>query len=107
MNGWPLKIEASKVETEKTDFNVDFIKNMLTKIDYNVFCAAAKQLDSNVELPETPPDKDTTDEEPYKKIHHALMEISLVEGNLICPESGRKFPVNNGIPNMLLNEDEV
>jgi len=26
---------------------------------------------------------------------------------LICPESGRKFPISKGIPNMLLNEDEV
>jgi multifunctional methyltransferase subunit TRM112 len=29
------------------------------------------------------------------------------EGTLVCPESGRKFPINKGIPNMLLNEDEV
>jgi hypothetical protein len=26
---------------------------------------------------------------------------------LVCPETGRKFPVNKGIPNMLLHEDEV
>ena len=25
----------------------------------------------------------------------------------VCPETGRKFPVADGIPNMLLNEDEV
>lgn len=30
-----------------------------------------------------------------------------MEGSLICPETGRKFPVSKGIPNMLLNEDEV
>ena len=33
-----------------------------------------------------------------------------VTGNFflqVCPETGRKFPVADGIPNMLLNEDEV
>lgn len=26
---------------------------------------------------------------------------------LISPKTGRRFPVNKGIPNMLLHEDEV
>ena len=40
-------------------------------------------------------------------MHHALVEIEVIEGHLECPESGRQFPIKNGIPNMLLNEDEV
>lgn len=46
-------------------------------------------------------------EEFLKKLHHALLEVEIVNGDLLCPESGRKFPISNGIPNMLLNEDEV
>lgn len=42
-----------------------------------------------------------------KKAHHVLLEIEIIDGELICPETGRKFPINNGIPNMLLNEAEV
>ena len=38
--------------------------------------------------------------------HHALLEVTLEEGALICPETGRKFPVSKGIPNLLLHEDE-
>jgi uncharacterized protein YbaR (Trm112 family) len=34
-------------------------------------------------------------------------QVCLEEGNLVCPETGRRFPVAKGIPNMLLNEDEV
>ncbi len=34
------------------------------------------------------------------------MQVRLEEGSLVCPESGRKFPVVKGIPNLLLNEDE-
>ena len=36
-----------------------------------------------------------------------LLEIEVINGDLVCPETGRKFPVSDGIPNMLLNEDEV
>lgn len=28
-----------------------------------------------------------------------------MEGELECPESGQRFPVSEGIPNMLLTED--
>jgi len=47
------------------------------------------------------------DEAFLRKAHHALMEVEIIDGHLKCPESGRKFPIQNGIPNMLLNEDEV
>lgn len=40
-----------------------------------------------------------------RKVHHALMEVHLIEGELVCPETGRKFPVRQGVPNMLLHED--
>jgi len=36
-----------------------------------------------------------------------VVQVDLEEGHLVCPESGRKFHVSKGIPNMLLNEDEV
>ena len=34
-------------------------------------------------------------------------QVEVKEGELECPESGRKFNITNGIPNMLLHEDEV
>lgn len=47
------------------------------------------------------------DEEFLKKVHHVLLEVEVINGDLLCPESGRKFPINDGIPNMLFNEDET
>ncbi len=47
------------------------------------------------------------DEELLKEIHHLLFEVHVLDGFLICPETGRKFAVKDGIPNMLLHEDEV
>jgi multifunctional methyltransferase subunit TRM112 len=42
-----------------------------------------------------------------KELHHLLFEVHVLEGHLVCPESGRRFPIKDGIPNMLLHEDEV
>lgn len=58
-------------------------------------------------LPAEPPQSPTDDTEFLQKLHHVLLEIDVTEGHLECPETGRKFPILNGIPNMLLNEDEV
>ena len=104
-NGYPLRIEAAKIETLKTDFNPEIIKNLLPKLDLKVLFKAARELKPDIELPRI--DQELDDQEELKKVHHALMELDVIEGNLICPESGRIFPINNGIPNMLLNEDEV
>ena len=35
------------------------------------------------------------------------LQVEVQEGSLVCPETGRRFPISDGIPNMLLNEDEV
>lgn len=47
------------------------------------------------------------DEQLAKKLHSVLLEVEVLEGDLVCPETGRKFPISNGIPNMLINEDEI
>jgi multifunctional methyltransferase subunit TRM112 len=45
-----------------------------------------------------------SNEDVIKKLHTVLLEIEVLEGELICPETGRSFPIQNGIPNMLANE---
>ena len=47
------------------------------------------------------------DEEFLRTFHHALLELMLEEGALVCPETGRRFPVRKGVPNLLLHEDEI
>jgi multifunctional methyltransferase subunit TRM112 len=41
-----------------------------------------------------------------KALYHVLMNVHLVEGMLTCPVTGREFPVENEIPNMMLDEAE-
>ncbi|ETN17350.1 hypothetical protein PPTG_05172 [Phytophthora nicotianae INRA-310] len=108
-NGYPLAIEAEEVEVVACDFQAAFVRKMLTKLDWNAFLTGAKALKLADGLPETLPsaEEGATDEETLRKIHHALLEVHVKQGKLMCPESGRAFPIIDGIPNMLLNEDEV
>lgn len=48
-----------------------------------------------------------TDDSFLQLVHKLLLDVHVLEGSLVCPETGRRFPINNGIPNMLLHEDEV
>eukprot|EP00878_Enallax_costatus_P037220 GHUV01042027.1.p2 GENE.GHUV01042027.1~~GHUV01042027.1.p2 ORF type:complete len:102 (+),score=16.99 GHUV01042027.1:125-430(+) len=71
----------------------------------SLLCAV--QLGCAEGLPESVPEELLQDDGFLQKFHHALLEVCLEEGSLVCPETGRRFPVSKGIPNMLLNEDEV
>ncbi|KAK2665104.1 hypothetical protein Ddye_003678 [Dipteronia dyeriana] len=106
-NGFPLLIEVEKVIEKPVDFNPDFLKNMFLKVDWKALVDASRSL-GYADLPEETPESSVIDSDDFlRKFHHALLELHLEEGALVCPETERKFPVTKGIPNMLLHEDEV
>ena len=115
--GYPLTIEPAEVLIEESPVDANLIKNLLPKLDYNVLVQAAQQLVAGVpstaaskvpDLPTEPPTEEALDtEETLLKLHRVLMDIHLIDGHLICPDTGRRFPVKKGIPNMILHEDEV
>jgi multifunctional methyltransferase subunit TRM112 len=41
-----------------------------------------------------------------RALYHILMNVHLVKGMLTCPVTGREFPIQDGIPNMMLEEEE-
>lgn len=103
--GYPLKLAVDKFEEIKTDYNQEFLEKMLIKVDYQALKEAAQVCGQK--LPDNLPDSNATNkEEDLKVIHKALFDIEIITGTLECPESGRKFPISDGIPNMLCNEDE-
>jgi multifunctional methyltransferase subunit TRM112 len=136
--GYPLTIEATKIELEISPCNIEFIETLLPKIDYNALLNARNQivdrcladLGSDFTLPDLPASiengsgsgdgnsgsdndgsgsgtKMNVDAELMKKLHTILLDIHIVEGHLICPDTGRRFKISNGIPNMILHEDEI
>jgi len=105
--GFPLAIEAKDTRVCEVEFNQDFIARVISKLDWPEVVKAAEQLGQLGDLPTALVDDYETDVEFLKKAHHVLLEIEVINGDLVCPETGRKFPVSDGIPNMVLNEDEV
>ncbi|EDO49514.1 predicted protein [Nematostella vectensis] len=106
-NGFPLAIEAQDVQVCEVDFNPEFISRMIPKLEWEALVQAAQQIGHGQDLPTQLAEGYESDNDFLKKAHHVLLEVEVQEGQLICPETGRKFPVTNGIPNMLLNDDEV
>lgn len=122
-NGFPLLIEADKVEIVPTDFEIgnyfiiskqscslhrhdaiifslDATKNILKKINYSALKSAIANLviasssgitDELAGVEEITPAL-AEDVDFLQKIHHFLFDVHLIEGSLVCPQSGRKFP---------------
>ncbi|XP_046846636.1 multifunctional methyltransferase subunit TRM112-like protein [Xenia sp. Carnegie-2017] len=106
-NGYPLLIEAVDVVVNEVEFNPEFISRMIPRLDWSAVFQAAKQLGKEENLPLELAPEFENDEKFLRKAHHVLLEVEVQKGFLVCPETSRKFPVENGIPNMLLNEDEI
>lgn len=98
-NGYPLKIVATKVKIVEMEMNQELVRKLITKLDMEAFRGALADLELKV------PEQDT--QAYLQEMHHVLLQVHVIEGKLVCPESGRVFPISNGIPNMLLREDEV
>jgi len=103
-NNFPLAFNDAEIEVREADFNPDFIRNFMPKIEWKALVAAAKQI-GDTSLPDEPPEM--ISDEFLQKLHHVLLEIHVEEGQMICPGCSHVYPISNGIPNMLLAEDEV
>ena len=57
------------------------------------------------QIPDEVP-QDLTDEV-LMQIHHALLELEVMSGKLVCAHCGREYVIEPGIHNVLLREDEV
>ena len=115
--GYPLIIEADKIECEESPIDREMIIKLLPKIEYVALVGGAKQVAPLCDppLPELPEELDTScegweetlDEGILKSLHRILLDVHVMEGNLVCPDTGRKFPIKESIPNMILHEDEI
>jgi len=131
--GYPLKIENEKIEVIEAEYNsglnflffglllsfsnfvilsLELTLGMLKKLNWSALRSALVDISScpSLQAMETAPapnEEGQFEEAFLRELHHALFEIHLQDGYLICPTSGRRFQVKDGIPNMLLHEDEV
>jgi uncharacterized protein YbaR (Trm112 family) len=129
-----LIILPNTIVLEEAPFDLELIHRIISKIDYTALKGAHSQISAmclaaNIDLPTLPDtisprilnqsethsvdnncsndDYEDADIDAMKNIFRALFEIHIIEGILVCPDTGREFPIKEGIPNMILHEDEL
>ncbi|GMH91921.1 hypothetical protein TrVE_jg979 [Triparma verrucosa] len=123
-SSYPLKITCTALRhipstpltTDEGPY--DFVRNLLEngKIEWDGVTGAREDLKDKIEelavgdlqLPSSQPSPDSPDyTSTLKTLHILLLEVHVLEGTLIDKENGRAFKIDNGIPNMILLEDEI
>jgi len=90
-------------ETQRRE--IEFVKHTLPILNWPNLLIAAKSLGLESLPPQVTPEI-ANDTNFLKALYHVLMNVHLVNGMLTCSETGREFPVTDGIVNMMLEEDE-
>ena len=104
---FPFIIIANKVESKASKFDIELTKKLyesLDKMALNEFCKDLNivkydftKIDDNIKK----------ENEFWEYVHKVIDETLIIEGNLKCPNCQREFPIINGIPDMVLRDDEM
>jgi multifunctional methyltransferase subunit TRM112 len=103
-NNFPLKFSNVKLALREADFNPDFLRGFLPRIEWDALVQSSREI-GDMSLPFERPEM--LDDGLLKQLHHVLLEIHVDEGSMTCPNCGHVYPISNGIPNMLLAEHEI
>eukprot|EP00934_Nitzschia_sp_Nitz4_P004413 Nitzschia sp. Nitz4//scaffold75_size92586//13522//13911//NITZ4_004841-RA/size92586-processed-gene-0.37-mRNA-1//-1//CDS//3329557663//4403//frame0 len=111
--GYPLKIVPQEVLVEDSPFDAEMVLKLLPKLNYDAVLAAVDEVSEQIDpkppaIPkELPTDVQQCEASVLEALYHVLFNIHIQDGELVCPDTGRKFPIKQGIPNMILHEDEI
>lgn len=94
---------------EETFYSEKFLLHILGSIDWNGLRATLLQLgDARLPLlPEEKPVHIEQDQQLLKQIHSILFDTNVQNGALKCRNCERMYPIQNGVPDMLLESDEI
>ncbi|VDO49612.1 unnamed protein product [Haemonchus placei] len=108
-NGYPLILRANQIANKEVEFNENFVLNMMPKLqlDYASLYNAAYSIGEAGNMPASLPDDWETNTPVLMELHRVMLCVEIVDGELECPDTGRKFPIKDGIPNLLVSENEV
>ena len=116
-NNFPLKLVAQKIEDISQEPNADgeialeYSKNLMQrltdKIEWNALRETLLTLGWIKEFPSQIDSHLLENEDFLKELHFYLIRRQILEGQMVCNNCERIYEIKNGIPNMLLNEDEV
>lgn len=101
---YPLKIVCREIERTESEFRPDVMLNMLPKLEWSVLLEAARDVGFEG-LPDAVPDDANDNDEFLQLLHTCILDTHVKEGDLVS-SMGRVYPINDSIPNMLLQEGE-
>ena len=106
INSYPLKINSTKVEKVTTEVDADFLISLIEseRLVWPALVSGAR--DIGLAVPEQLPADWKTNEQFLQALWDVLMDCQVMEGEMICPKCGRQYPIKEGIPNMVLSEQE-
>lgn len=115
-SSYPLTLRSIEIKRNPTNYNPDFIKNLLTKIDYKAFLTSVEQIFKRTgscenfkdlgQIPDSLPEEPFSDEF-LKTLHCYLLEIDIVNGEMVCENCKHTYTIVDSIPNMLLKKEEL
>ncbi|CAG8484878.1 6860_t:CDS:2 [Acaulospora morrowiae] len=105
-NNFPLELSEVEIQVLETDYNPQFLRNMIPKLDWNALVVTAKKVGITAVpdvLPETM--NEDIDENFLRNLHRILLETHVQQGKMTCPNCKHVYSIRDGIPNMLLNDE--
>lgn len=105
-DGFPLKLEIDEMEVRESEVNLSFVKDLIPGLDWNgvLVVAAAVGLQG---MPAKFNKAILEDESFLKAVHNLLLDIHIQRGTLVCPDTGTRYPILDGLPNMTLPEGDL
>ncbi|TIB71441.1 Trm112p-domain-containing protein [Wallemia mellicola] len=105
---YPLSFNnVQGIEIREQEFNDEFIKSFFHKLDYKVLKSTLQSLGDDTLKVNEIDDINSQSEEFLRSLHRVLLEMDVTQGELVCPNCQHKYPINEGIPNMLLAAHEI
>jgi multifunctional methyltransferase subunit TRM112 len=93
----PFELEVDEMEIVETEFNPNFIRHIMPILDWKGLKIAANAI-KITDMPESYDSSMLTDEDFLKLVHHVLLDIIVINGTLICSETGTRFRIENQLP---------
>ncbi|KAL3470688.1 hypothetical protein BJX99DRAFT_43721 [Aspergillus californicus] len=99
---FPLHFRDAELELQEVDFQPDFIRNIIIRVDWEGLQKMANELNFP-SIPEAKPDGEALQSEQLlRDLHRLLLETQVVEGRMICGNCGHEYMIKEGIANFLL-----
>ncbi|PGH18745.1 hypothetical protein AJ79_00158 [Helicocarpus griseus UAMH5409] len=98
---YPLHFRDAELEQSELDFQPDFIRNILPRIDWDALVVTAGEL-GFTSLTPTKPEGDAVTDELLRELHRFLLETQVMEGKMVCGNCGHEYRIKEGIANFLL-----